>query len=175
MSNGLSRFGLYDLEGNLKAVADPQVTRAGKPAKCMWCHENGIQPMFRKQLDIPGYLTYPSLQDTLTHYGLALEKHQKAYWNDPDLQHQPNHTQMELIYIGFMKPSVTRLVEEWGLSEEEVQQRVGHLPTHRYEEFDFLGDLYHRAAIDSLAPWQVQAIPESIREASDYEPRLLGE
>ena len=32
LPNGQLRFGLYDLNGNLKAAADPQFTRAGKPA-----------------------------------------------------------------------------------------------------------------------------------------------
>lgn len=174
MENGLSRFAVYDIDGNLKEGGDTDVTRAGKAAKCMWCHESGIQPMFRIQLDVPGYLTYEHFQDTLTRYGMELRAYQETIWKDEALRRRPNHTKMEIAYITFMEPSVTHLVHEWQLSEEEVLQRIGHLPTHRHDEFDFLGDLYHRAAIDPLAPWEVYKIPESIREKSNTELRIAN-
>ncbi len=173
MPNGLSRFGLYDLDGNLKEAGDAQVTRAGKVAKCMWCHESGIQPMFRIQLDIPDYLSYQHLQDTLTRYGLAIRGYQDEHWEDESLKRRPNHTKMEIGYIAFMEPSLTHLSHEWKLPENEVKKRLGTLPTHRHEEFDFLGDLYHRAAVDSLAPWKVQKVPASIREKDGDELELL--
>lgn len=173
MPNGLSRFGLYDLDGNLKEAGDAQVTRAGKVAKCMWCHESGIQPMFRIQLEVPGYLTYQGLQDTLTKYGLAIREYQNEHWEDKSLKKRPNHTKMEIAYIAFMEPSLTHLSNEWQLSKNEVKNLLGTLPTHRHEEFDFLGDLYHRAAVDSLAPWKVQKVPNSIREKDGNELELL--
>ena len=42
MPNGQLRFALYDLAGNPKAAATPSLTAAGKPSKCLWCHE--IEP-----------------------------------------------------------------------------------------------------------------------------------
>ena len=42
MENGQLRFGLYDLEGHLKAATTPALTAAGKPSKCLFCHE--IEP-----------------------------------------------------------------------------------------------------------------------------------
>jgi len=172
MENGLSRFGVYDHNGTIKEVADNTVTHAGKVAKCMWCHESGIQPMFRIQLNVPDYLTYERFQDTLTHYGLALRAYQNTIWKDKAIHKRRNHTKMEIAYIAFMEPSVAHLVEEWGLPEEEIRKRVGHMTTHRHEEFDFLGDLYHRSEVDLLAPWKVQKVPESIREKSNTEKTL---
>jgi len=46
MDNGQLRFGLYDLEGRLKATTTPALTAAGKPSKCLWCHEINLQPPF---------------------------------------------------------------------------------------------------------------------------------
>ena len=173
MPNGLSRFGLYDINGQLKDAADLKITRAGKAAKCMWCHESGIQPLFRLQPDIPGYLTYEHFQDTLTHYGLELRNYQNTMWKDQSLSKRPNHTKMEITYIAFMEPSLQHISNEWGHSESEVKTVLNGLPTHRHEEFDFLGDLYHRKAVDSLAPWKVLEVPESIREKSGNEVNYL--
>jgi len=167
MDNGLSRFGIYDLEGHIKVAADKKVTKAGKVAKCMWCHESIVQPLYRIQLDIPGYLTYEHLQDTLTHYSLASKNHQNQIWKDKALLKRPNHTKMEITYIAFMEPSISHLTQEWNMSENEVRSRISHLSSHRHEEFPFLGDLYNRKEIDVIAPWKTFVIPESIRELSN--------
>ena len=174
MPNGLSRFGLYDLEGNLKDVADPEFTKAGKVGKCMWCHETVIQPLFRIQLDIPEYLTYQQFGDTLTKYALELRAYQKANWKDNELLDKRNNTNMELSYISFMEPSLYRLSNEWGISIAEVRKKVVGLPTHRHNEHKFLGELYDRANIDKIAPWSALEVPESIREKSLNELDLLS-
>jgi hypothetical protein len=173
MPNGLSRFGVYDLNGKLKLAADPEVTGAGKPAKCMWCHESGIQPIFRKQRDYPGYLSSQNFQDSLTYYNSQLKSYQDALWKDAALKNRKNHTLMELTYIAFMEPSAEHLSAEWGLTVEEVKRKLRHLKTHRHEEFDYLGELYHRKEVDHLAPWKVLEVPGSIREKSDNEKDYL--
>jgi hypothetical protein len=54
MKNGQLRIGLYDMNGNLKAAASPSLTAAGKPAKCLWCHETSLQPPFNDNHTLTG-------------------------------------------------------------------------------------------------------------------------
>ena len=169
MTNGLSRFALYDIQGNLKAEGDESVTRAGKPGKCMWCHESGIQPLFRKQIDIKNYMPSGDFLDSLQRYNRELREYQDRVWQDSLIKNRRSHTEMEIAYITFMEPSVEQLVNEWQISKREVLKKVAHLKSHRHHEFDFLGDLYYRKDIDSLAPFKVLEVPENIREPSSNE------
>ncbi|MDY8138867.1 hypothetical protein [Aquimarina sp. 2201CG5-10] len=173
MNNGQIRFGIYDKNGNLKDAADNQVTNAGKPAKCIWCHETGIQPMFRKQKDHKNYLSYQNLQDSLKFFNQKLRTYQDTLWKDPVIKNRRLHTEMEISYIAFMEPSAEHLSNEWGLPIKEVLKKLNHLKTHRHHEFGFLGDLYHRKDIDSLAPWKVLRVPERIREKSENEVNYI--
>ena len=49
LPNGQTRFGIFNAEGFRINSTDPSHSNAGKPAKCMWCHESGIQPLFQEQ------------------------------------------------------------------------------------------------------------------------------
>lgn len=169
MKNGLSRFALYDLQGNLKATGDEDVTRAGKPAKCMWCHESGIQQLFRKQIDVANYMPSADFLDSLKRYNRELRVYQDQVWEDDFIKNRNSHTEMEIAYITFMEPSIEQLVNEWQITIEEVQEKVAHLKSHRHHEFGFLGDLYYRTDVDALAPFQVLEVPEFIREISTNE------
>ncbi|WP_299246546.1 hypothetical protein [uncultured Aquimarina sp.] len=174
MNNGQLKFGIYDRNGNLKDAADNQITRAGKPAKCIWCHETSIQPVFRKQKDHDGYLSFQKLQDTLDHYNKQLRSYQDSIWQDKEIRNKRLHTEMEISYIAFMEPSAEHLSNEWGMTIEEVQTKLHKLETHRHHEFDFLGDLYHRKEIDALAPWKTLEVPENIREKSPNEINYIN-
>jgi hypothetical protein len=46
MKNGQLRFAVYDKNGDLIAASPQKFSNAGKPAKCIWCHEIVIQPLF---------------------------------------------------------------------------------------------------------------------------------
>ncbi|HEY0090845.1 MAG TPA: hypothetical protein VGB43_00035, partial [Flavobacterium sp.] len=65
IANGQVRFGIFDADGNRKNNATAAYTNAGKPAKCMWCHESSIQGMFSVQNDVTGYLPYQQFQQKL--------------------------------------------------------------------------------------------------------------
>ena len=169
LPNGLMRFGIYDRQGYLKDAADPAVTRAGKPAKCMWCHETAILPLFRDQKNHPGYLSYAVFKDSLVAFNRKFRTYQESLWQEAAIKNRRLHTEMELSYISFMEPSAVRIAEEWNIPVSEVEQKLKHLPTHRHEEFDYLGNLYHRGAIDALAPYTTMEVPENIREKSANE------
>ena len=170
MENGLSQFALYDANGNLKQATNPNITIAGKAGKCMWCHESGIQPVFKPQKQIINYMSPKDFLDSLVTYNKRLNKYQHKKWQDSLIIKRRQHTNMELAYITFMEPSVEQLANEWQISHEKVKEKVKHLQPHKHEEFKFLGDsLYHRKDIDKLAPYKVIEVPESIREYSKNE------
>ncbi len=163
-ANGLMRFGIYDREGNLKEGANSRITRAGKPAKCIWCHETGVQPIFREQQDHPAYLNAQAFKDSLAYFDKKLRAYQKIIWQNKLIKNKRLHTEMELAYISFMEPSLERISREWQLSRSDVKVKLQGLSTHVHEEFPQLGELYHRKDIDSLAPFQSLSAPVSVRE-----------
>ena len=60
MKNGQLRFALYDLNGQLKTSTSPSLTAAGKPGKCVWCHQIRLQIARRNVTDLDGYHTTKS-------------------------------------------------------------------------------------------------------------------
>lgn len=170
MANSQFRFAIYDTLGQLLTASNGP---AGKPAKCLWCHESNIQPLFAEQVDEPGY------------YGAAMFKHiiQKnitllnAYRNqlntDVDFEKKQDHAFVELLYITFMEPGAERLALEWGKSVEEVKATLANLPLHNHAEFTFLVNLYDRRDVDALSPYKSLQAPSSAREKSVYEPNLI--
>jgi len=173
MPNGQPRFGIYDEAGNLKSSADREFTNAGKPAKCMWCHESGIQQMFRPQRDFPGKLVASELQQKLIGFNQLLQKNRIGLPGMIDFSKRQQHTLTELLYIAFMEPSAERLSIEWQLPIEKVRERLAGLPTHIYEEFPFLGTLYDRNAVETLAPFKGLAVSQKVREKSTPEVNHL--
>lgn len=173
MPNGQLKFAIYDKDGFLIPNVKGDVSRAGKPAKCLWCHEVNIQPLLTPQNNFNGFLSPIQLMDTLNFYNFQLRNYQDNLWVNPNIQNKRLHTNMELVYISYMEPSAERLAFEWKVSVNEVQTLLNGVNKHRHGEFDFLGNLYHRNEIDSFAPFKTIQPPSSIREESIYEPNLL--
>lgn len=161
LPNGQLRFGIFDVNGNRKINADVSHSNAGKPGKCMWCHESTINPLFTPQNDFSGYLTANELQSTLINYRDQLLSKKISLPLGVDFTQTQQHTFTELLYISFMEPSAERLSIEWNLPIAQIQNLLTGLPTHTYPEFPFLGNLYHRSDIEALAPfrdWQFQEV-----------------
>ena len=167
--NGQIRFGIFDADGNRKNGADASHSNAGKPAKCMWCHESIIQPLYNSQGDFPEFLTYLQLKEKLVTYNQMLQNQKYALTTGVDFAQNQQHTLTELLYISFMEPSAERLALEWNLPLADVRAKLSGFPTHVYEEFPFLGTLYDRNAIENLAPHQGLAVSSSVREPSETE------
>ena len=175
LPNGQLRFGIFDVNGNRKDNADASHTNAGKPAKCMWCHESNVQQLFTPQLDFAGYLTSSQLQNTLINYRESNRNLKLQLTNGVDFSQTQQHTLTELLYISFMEPSADRLRLEWNLPIAQVQNILSGLPTHIYNEFPFLGNLYYRKDIENLAPFQGLSVSSSVREASQTEVNHLND
>ena len=175
LPNGQLRFGIFDTEGNRKDNADSAHSNAGKPAKCMWCHESNIQPLFYPNNDYAGFLSYNDFKDTLLNYRESNRTQKLALTNGVDFAQTQQHTLTELLYISFMEPSAERLSLEWNLPITQVQNLLSGLPTHVYDEFPFLGTLYDRKDVESLAPFQGLTVSSHVREASQIEVNHLND
>ena len=174
MQNGQLRFGIYDKDGFRINHTDPLHSNAGKPAKCMWCHESSIQPLFSEQGNFDGFLPYLEFKDILTDFKNSHNILQNSLYDGVDYQESHEHTLTELLYISFMEPSAERLSLEWNLSVTEVENLLSGLPTHIHEEFFFLGDLYDREDIESLAPFSGLQVSSSVREESEVEVNYIN-
>jgi hypothetical protein len=174
MQNGQPRFGIYDKDGFRINSTDPLHSNAGKPAKCMWCHESGIQPLFAIQDDFEGFIPYLEFKDLLTNFKDSHKSLQNTLVNGVDYQETQQHTLTELIYISFMEPSAERLSLEWEMSVSEVENLLSGLPTHIHEEFFYLGDLYDREDVEPFAPFSGLQVSSSVREESEVEVNYLN-
>jgi len=167
MSNGQLRFALYGLDGALKDAASESLTAAGKPTKCLWCHESQLMgPLVER--------TNP-LEEHVAIGSEFLRNLRATRRSKIDFARTQDHTYAELLYVAFYQPSAERVAREWNMPVERVREALVGLRTHANEEFPFLGDeLYERADVDTLAPYGVIAVPSDPREPSAYEPDLLN-
>ena len=174
MANGQVRFGIYDKNGLRINNTDPLHSNAGKPGKCMWCHESEIQPLFNIQDDFEGFITYLDFKNLLVDFKTSHRNLQNSLVDGVDYQETLQHIQTELLYISFMEPSAERLSLEWNMTVTEIETLLDGIPTHIYEEFPFLGDLYYREEIKQLAPFSGLPVSSSVREKSNREVNYLN-
>ncbi len=174
MKNGQLRIGLYDMNGNLKAAASPSLTAAGKPAKCLWCHETSLQPPFNDNHTLTGYYTTAEFKQKIEERTTLIEAYRATLKSDIDFTKQFLHTKAELLYLSFIEPSAERLAEEWGLTIDETKAKLAGLSTHEHNEFSFLGDaLYYREDVEGLSPFKPIRVPDQSRNKSVYEPDFI--
>ena len=174
MANGQLRFALYGVDGALKPAANRTLTAAGKPAKCLWCHEIALQRPVDGRTSVPGYATLGEFERLIAQRMGALRSARSELDSRVSFARRQDHTYAELLYISFYEPSAERIALEWNVPAARVREALTGLPTHAHREFDFLGErLYRRSDIDALAPYGVLAPPTDPREPSAYEPDLL--
>lgn len=173
MPNGQLRFAVYDRQGALCAASPKHLGSAGKPAKCLWCHELVVQPLFRATDSLPGYLQPAQFQAIVSALNRGLDAYRAQLRSDIDFRNKQDHTYMELLYINYMEPSLQKLSKEWGVPEAGLQNLLLAEQLHQHEEFDFLKDRYHRSAIQRYAPCLWVNGPASIREPGNDEPHYI--
>lgn len=121
LKNGQLRFGIYDDKGLRKNVANSKHTRAGKPSKCIWCHESNLNQLFRKQDNVYGFLTAEALQQKIIASRDSFNSNRKLLKDNIDYSKKQQHTQTELLYISFLEPSLKRLSLEWQIEESKLK------------------------------------------------------
>lgn len=173
MKNGQLRFAIYNEKGELIPGSPTEHSAAGKPSKCIWCHELVVQPLFFET-------TEPVKGISIAAFGLLVDSTQRQLENYRAQLHsiinfsqKQAHTQGELLYISFMEPSAFRLANEWQMDTLQAKSRMGKLQTHVYEEFPFLGSSYYRIAADSLSNYSTMTVPLSVREFLPGEPKYF--
>jgi len=174
MANGQLRFALYAADGILKPAASAALTAAGKPGKCLWCHEIALSRPFAGLTSVPGYRSLGEFERLISQRMDSLQHARSKLDSLIDFRRTQDHTYAELLYISFYEPSAERIAGEWNVPVARVREALIGLPTHAHQEFDFLGDrLYRRSDIDALAPYRALTPPTDPREPSAYEPDLL--
>jgi hypothetical protein len=174
MPNGQLRFALYDLEGRLKQGATRELTRAGKPAKCMWCHESGLMMSLVDYPAVSGFYDRHGFDALIGQRREMLSAYRRRLDTQIDYDERQDHTFAELLYLSFQEPSRQRLAREWNVSEERAAELLRATPTHAHGEFAFLGsELYHREDVEKLAPYTVMAAPQSVRELPAPKSQLV--
>jgi hypothetical protein len=174
MANGQLRFALYGADGALEPAANHTLTPAGKPGKCLWCHETHLLRPFKGRTSLPGYGALGAFEQRIATRMKELRVARSRFASRIDFTHEQDHTYAELLYIAFYEPSAERVAREWNVPVARVQEMLSRLPTHAHDEFDFLGKrLFRRSDVDALAPYAVLEPPTDPREPSAYEPDLL--
>lgn len=176
MANGQLRVALYGRDGRLKDSASPDLTSAGKPAKCLWCHEIRLLTALNNRTNATGHLTTAEFDAGIAKRMRLVEIHRSSLESQIDFSRLQDHRCLEYLYLSFAEPTLDRLAREWRVTREEAARRVaGKRVIHGAGEFKILGEeRYSRDDVDSLGPYAVIRVPASPREPSAYEPDLLS-
>ena len=164
MVNGQIRFAVYDEAGKLISGSPNHLGNAGKPAKCLWCHEINILPLYVPNEQVNGFLSNEAFELWRSAFQRKLDQYRMRLNDDIDFSLTKDHTFMEMLYISFMEPSLDRIMNEWGYTKEDVISKMGGAPDHVYEEFPEMGRLYYRYYVDSVAGIYDLNTPVSVRE-----------
>jgi hypothetical protein len=173
MPNGQLRFAVYDENGYLASASPKKLGEAGKPAKCLWCHEIVFQPMFETTDSLANNMKPHEFQNLIEKQNNLLSEYRKNLNGEIDFKQTQDHTLMELLYISYMEPSIQKLSKEWGVSSEDIKILFKQEVTHQHYEFDFLKNVYHRKNIIRYTPYKFIEVANDVREPSIYEPNFI--
>ena len=164
MENGQLRFAIFNSNGDLISASNPKLGNAGKPSKCIWCHEISLSPLFKETPDVLNYITKNEFTTIIKQRMAILNDYRQGLNSDIDFTKTQEHTQMELLYISYMEPSIERLSQEWNMPINTLKKLLNDKLSHKNEEFSFFGNLYHRNDNLKMAPYTLNKIPLSVRE-----------
>jgi len=158
---------------------DRWLTEAGKPSKCLWCHEINLQPPFKNVTDVEGYSSTQEFRQLVVSEMETIARYRRTLASKVNFKGLQDHSHAEALYMSFAEPTATRLAQEWDRPLDEVKQLLAsrnlHPHPHSQDRDDgILGDeLYNRDEVDALAPYATIRGPSDMRESSSFEPNLL--
>lgn len=164
MPNGQLRFMVYNEDGWLTSGTPKEFGEAGKPAKCLWCHETSIQPLFIDNKPVTGMLTnegFIAYRDSMM---ASLQRYRFSLKSDMNYEHHQEHTLAELLYITYMEPTAMHLSHEWNISEDSVRKLLKRERSYTFEEFDYIGTVYDRKYVRNYDTIKEIEVSQSARE-----------
>lgn len=173
MKNGQLHFAIYNAAGNLVDASPVERGKAGKPAKCLWCHEIVFQPLYAKTDSVKNSIGPQAFQQLIEKQNAILSDYRQTLNSDIIFNNRQDHTLMELLYISYMEPSLKKLSKEWNVPEKELKTILNQQSTHRHYEFKFMDSLYYRTDIEQHTPCKYISISNDIREPSVHEPDYI--
>ncbi len=173
MANGQPRFAIYGPDGNLQAATETTFSNAGKPSKCMWCHESKMQPLFQATPNITGYTSTAEFETDQKNFNSFLTTYHSSQNSFIIFKNLQDHAQGEYIYLNFFEPNAQRLSLEWGMTESKVKSILSGISTHTNPEFPFLQNVYYRNEVAPFSPFEVLQVCEKAREPNGTEPDYL--
>lgn len=151
------RFAAYDTSGELVPTADPALSPAGQPGRCMWCHEMSLHRGLETNPTIPPHIPATEFEAQLAGMQTSMDVEREldssaVNWDDYDV-----HEWGELLVGTFLSPTPGRLAREWSIPEDEIVAWLADLPTHPDPEFTRFGEEYTRADVDA---WYVENVQD---------------
>ena len=174
MANGQLRFSVYNANGEIINGSPQNLSEAGKPAKCLWCHEIFIQPLYTNNDSVSGYISQSQFQALVKNMMFKLDLYRKNLNSDADFSKTQDHSLTERLYIGYMEPSLMKLSREWNIPVAKLKEILKNNHTHKHPEFVFFGDVYSRDSIGIFAPFKPCIPAFSVREYDKNEPNYIN-
>lgn len=175
MPNGRQRYAIYGVDGALHPAADPAVSPAGQPGKCLWCHEGALM-VGQPNPPVDGHTPYETFADAMAEQAALLADHRQSLATSVDFEDRDVHMWGELLVEAFLHPTVDRVAVEWGVSTTMVAG-LG-LPQHTSEEYPEWGPVFARADVDaalfSREGWRPVETLDSGRELDEAQVTLAG-
>ena len=154
LPNGLHHYAVYDLEGNLLPGSTPEVSPAGQPGRCMWCHESQwTQRGSDGNVSPAPHISYDDWLVQAEQVDVVSDARRKEMNTILDITGSDVHTWGEWLAEMFLHASPERLAREWHTTPAEVVRLLEKLEilTVPSGEYPDLGDVAEREALDANA------------------------
>lgn len=153
MENGQPRFAIYDMNGKLISGVDPNLSKAGKPAKCMWCHESKILPPFALMKQNKD--TLRSFKNLVKTQNIILNLYSESLNTQVDTfrNNKSQHFLAELLYITYQTPTLDRAKKELENVNQPIHKFAPPILSKTHHEFEYLTNLVNRIHLDALLPY----------------------
>ena len=154
LPNGLHHYAVYDLDGNLLPGGTPEISPAGQPGRCMWCHEGQwLQRGSDENVSPEPYLSYDEFMVAAEHVDTITDARRKQMNTILRIDDGDVHTWGEWLAEMFLHASPERLAREWHTTPAEVERILEKLDivTVPSGEYPDLGDVAERSALDANA------------------------
>jgi len=189
MANGRQRYAIYDQNGSLIPAAEPAVSPAGQPGKCMWCHESHLMFGFQQSSFALG-LTTDVFDTQILMQQEIISDHRTEVGGAIDYETYDVHEWSERLIESFLAPSVQRIALEWDRPQSEVMVLLfgAGLQWNADKEYAEADMLFRRDEVDRLfaenvsswypiedGTYSVVSVLPSARELSPDQTGLRGE